>query len=74
MTSTLEARTTTMTAGARRDVVRALIGRKTPDEIRSWASADANREWALQLADRLAASGFLTLSDVTDSEFDTIIG
>jgi hypothetical protein len=56
----------------RRDAVRASIGRKTPAEIREWAANGTGRDWALDIADRLAVSGYLTLADVTDSEFDSI--
>lgn len=71
MTNTL-----TMTrseAAALRTNVRTQLGRKTATEIRDWAGCDATRGYALTIADRLAASGFLTLSDVTDDEFDQIL-
>lgn len=55
-----------------RDTIRASIGRKTPDEIRTWVDAGDDRGWAVEVADKLAASGYLTLADVTDSEFDSI--
>ena len=40
-------------------------GRVEPSEHLAWLS---------QVADRLTASGFLTLADVTDDEFDIIVG
>ena len=66
--------TRTPSKASRRDIVRSLVGRKTPDEIRDWAASADGRTWALPLADRLATSGYLTLADVTDSEFDEILG
>jgi hypothetical protein len=59
---------------ARRTDIRSQLGRKTATEIRSWANGEVHRAWSLPVADRLAASGYLTLSDVTDDEFDVIVG
>jgi hypothetical protein len=63
----------------RRTAVRNEIGRRTPTEIRTLIVARPESEadhlaWLAQVADRLAASGFLTLADVTDEEFDVIVG
>ena len=69
-TSTL----TFLDAETRQRDVRTLIGRKTPAEIRDWAAASGGRDWALPIADRLAVSGYLTLADVTESEYVEILG
>lgn len=61
-------------AAESRNQIRSQIGRRTAAEIRGWASDDSHRAWALPIADRLAVSGYLTLSDVTDDEFDLIAG
>lgn len=63
----------------RRTSVRNQIGRRTPTEIRTLIverpeSAPEHLAWLSQVADRLTASGFLTLADVTDDEFDIIVG
>lgn len=66
----------TLASASDRDRVRTQIGRKTASEIRDWASnpvSGADRGWAHSIADRLALSGFLTLADVTDEEFDEIL-
>jgi hypothetical protein len=68
----------TLTAEIKRDRVRSQIGRKTAAEIRTWVEAGApetqdDRDWAFTIADRLELTGFLTLADVTDEEFDQII-
>ncbi len=62
---------------SRRDSVRAQIGRKTPAGLRDLAEerydfTPEHRAWLNRVADRLSASGFLTLADVTDDEFDLI--
>ena len=57
----------TLTAISQADIVSA-IGRKTPEQIREWAAAGPDRAWALDVADRLAISGYLTLADVTEDE------
>jgi hypothetical protein len=71
MSSTLE--TTRADASARRDRIRSQLGRKTAAEIRAWVTLADDRDWALTVADGLAVSGFLTLSDVTDDEFDDLL-
>jgi len=58
--------------------IRDVVGRRTPAEIRTYvlehADADpADLAWLATVADRLALSGFLTLNDVTDDEFDDIV-
>ena len=58
--------------------VRDIVGRRTPAEIRSYVleHADADPQdlaWLTVIADRLAVSGFQTLNDVTDDEFDDIV-
>jgi hypothetical protein len=70
MTSVMEL--TRADAAARRNDIRTQLGRKTAAEIRVWASDINDRAWALTIAGRLAVSGFLTLADVTDDEFDSI--
>ena len=67
-----------MEAVERRISVRAQIGRKTADEILTLADEryDFKPEhigWLQSVAERLRQSGYLTLADVTDDEFDTII-
>lgn len=67
-----------MEAVDRRSSVRAQIGRKTPDEILSLADEryDFKPEhvsWLRTVAERLRQSGYLTLADVTDDEFDAIV-
>ena len=64
----------TLTAEAKRDHIRTQIGRKTTSEIRTWVDAGDDRTWGNLIADRLELSGFMTLADVTDEEFDDIIG
>ncbi|OII27291.1 hypothetical protein [Frigoribacterium sp. MCBA15_019] len=44
------------------------IGRKAPEQIREWSAADTDRAWALDVADKLAVSGYVTLADVTEDE------
>ena len=72
MSSTLE--TTRADASAHRDRIRSQLGRKTAAEIHTWVAAGPDREWALSIAGGLVMTGFLTLSDVTDDEFDAIAG
>ena len=74
MTLTLHFSDTDTITDARRSDIRSQLGRKTAPDIRAWASTDAHRAWALPIAERLAVSGYLTLSDVTDDEFDAIAG
>jgi hypothetical protein len=60
-------------AALRRQHIHTLLGSKTPAEIRVWAGSDPDLVWAHSIADGLAMSGFLTLSDITEDEFDEII-
>ena len=53
--------------------VRALIGRKSPEDIRAFADGRDDAVWLADVADRLQSAGFCTLNDVTDDEFDAIV-
>lgn len=71
--------TLTRSADQRRADIRSQIGRKTPEEIRvliaeRYDFTPEHLSWLSQVADRLAASGYLTLADLTDDEFDDIVG
>jgi hypothetical protein len=66
------------TADERRNDVRNQIGRKTPSEIRAliverYDFTPEHLAWLSNVADRLELSGYLTLCDVTDDEFDDIV-
>lgn len=61
----------------RAERIRSAIGMKTPDGIRALVANSTSRTpkecaWLAITADRLERSGFLTLADVTDDEFETI--
>jgi hypothetical protein len=71
MASTLN--TSRTDATARRDHVRTQLGRKTAAEILAWSSLDVDRAWAELIALRLRTTGYLTLADLTDDEFDDLL-
>lgn len=70
--------TTPPTRAEERNGIRSQIGRKSPSEIREliverYDFTPEHLAWLAQVADRLAGSGYLTLADVTDEEFDQIV-
>ena len=69
--------TLTIDTQPRAGKIRAAIGRKTPDEIRAVVAHSTSHTpkecaWLAITADRLERSGYLTLADVTDDEFEAI--
>lgn len=69
--------TLTRTRAEERNGIRSQIGRKSPTEIRAliverYDFTPEHLAWLAQVADRLSVSGYLTLADVTDQEFDEI--
>ncbi len=63
----------------RRQGVLNQLGRKTPTEIRAlvverYDFTPEHLAWLVRVADRLEQSGYQTLCDVTDDEFDDIVG
>jgi hypothetical protein len=70
--------TLTRTEAEHRNSIRNQIGQKTPEEIRAliverYDFTPEHLAWLSNVADRLALSGYVTLADVTDDEFDDIV-
>lgn len=68
---------TTTSSVLRRDQIRDQIGRKTPAElhvlaVERYGFMAEHQAWLVGTAERLEQSGYLTLADVTDAEFDAI--